>query len=70
MKKHIGTTIWLLLAVWTLFPVNASKPCALGYEAHCTFTPWSTLILLVAAYLSWWLARRKATMAAAGRSGK
>jgi hypothetical protein len=70
MKKHIGTIIWLLLALWTLIPVDASKPCGLGYEAHCTFTPWSTLILLIVACLSWWLPKRKAAKAAAGGTGE
>lgn len=34
------------LAVWTLWPMSASKPNALGYHSHCTFAPWSSLILL------------------------
>ncbi|MFX1419654.1 MAG: hypothetical protein ACFE9N_12100 [Promethearchaeota archaeon] len=29
----------------TLMPDEASKPCYLGYYAHCSFTPFSTLIL-------------------------
>jgi len=29
----------------TLIPDEASKPCYLGYYAHCSFTPFSTLIL-------------------------
>ena len=29
----------------TLIPDEASKPCYLGYYAHCSFTPYSTLIL-------------------------
>ena len=31
--------------IMTLMPDNASKPCYLGYYAHCSFTPFSTLIL-------------------------
>jgi len=68
MKKHIGTIIWLALAVWTLIPVDASKSCILGYEAHCTFTPWSTLILIVVAWLSWWIPKRKQAKTAADHS--
>ena len=29
----------------TLLPDEASKPCYLGYYAHCSFTPYSTIIL-------------------------
>ena len=31
--------------IMTLIPDEASKPCYLGYYAHCSFTPYSTLIL-------------------------
>jgi len=31
----------------TLMPDEASKPCYLGFYAHCSFTPFSTLILFV-----------------------
>jgi hypothetical protein len=31
--------------IMTLIPDDASKPCYLGYYAHCSFTPYSTLIL-------------------------
>ncbi|MFH1864831.1 MAG: hypothetical protein ABIK85_03010 [Candidatus Eisenbacteria bacterium] len=64
MKKRIGVVLWLALAAWTLIPVDASKPCALGYEGHCTFTPFSTLILLIVAWLSFWWSRRKIAKAA------
>lgn len=33
----------------TLIPDEASKPCYLGYYAHCSFTPYSTLILFAMA---------------------
>jgi hypothetical protein len=33
-------------AIWTLIPdSSASKECMLGYLAHCSFTPISTMIL-------------------------
>lgn len=38
----IGGTI---SGVMTLLPDEASKPCYLGYYAHCSFTPYSTIIL-------------------------
>ncbi|MFX1408194.1 MAG: hypothetical protein ACFFBW_14690 [Promethearchaeota archaeon] len=31
--------------ILTLLPDEASKPCYLGYYAHCSFAPFSTLIL-------------------------
>lgn len=44
-----GLTILVTLAaISTLIPVAfASKECMLGYKAHCTFTPMSTVILIV-----------------------
>lgn len=35
----------LSTGILTLIPDEASKPCYLGYYAHCSFTPFSTLIL-------------------------
>ena len=41
------TGVYFLLALVTLLPLaTASKPCLLGYEALCSFTPISTIILL------------------------
>ncbi|HEX2906707.1 MAG TPA: hypothetical protein VHO69_07600 [Phototrophicaceae bacterium] len=43
-----------LLAVITAFPrPSSSKPCSLGYKALCSFTPISTVILLVCAGIVW-----------------
>ena len=43
----ILTIVFTLLAVSTLIPqATAVKACLLGYKAHCTFTPISTIILL------------------------
>jgi hypothetical protein len=34
-------------ALWTLNPDStASTECILGYKSHCSFTPFSTIILL------------------------
>ena len=33
------------LGIMTLIPDEASKACYLGYYAHCSFTPFSILIL-------------------------
>ena len=37
--------------IMTLIPDEASKSCYLGYYAHCSFTPYSTLILFAMAIL-------------------
>lgn len=45
MKWYKTIIIILILAgISTLIPASASKPCYLGYYAHCTFTPISTII--------------------------
>jgi hypothetical protein len=55
-KKQPGYGILLALtitsvlaAILTVLPLPASKPNGLGYVSHCTWAPWSTLILLVVA---------------------
>ncbi|MEM3627653.1 MAG: hypothetical protein QXZ25_06475 [Candidatus Bathyarchaeia archaeon] len=56
---------WLLVAVFaalglsTLFPAPASRPSLLGYYAHCSFTPVSTIICWVIAGVCYWLGKRK-----------
>lgn len=47
----MGLTILLTLAtISTLIPESgASKSCMLGYKAHCTFTPISTVICAILA---------------------
>ena len=40
-----------ILGIMTLIPDEASKPCYLGYYAHCSFTPYSTLILFIMAII-------------------
>lgn len=43
--------ILTLAAVKTLLPnPDAGKDCRLGYRAGCSFTPYSTLILVALAY--------------------
>lgn len=46
-------------ALWTVVPWEASKPCALGYYAHCSWTPWSTIVCLAIAGAIWWLGTRR-----------
>jgi len=55
----LGSAVFILLGVWTLIPAEASKPCLLGYYAHCSFTPISTLICLIIAAAIPLLGRRR-----------
>ncbi|MEJ5229758.1 MAG: hypothetical protein WHT65_07120 [Pseudothermotoga sp.] len=61
MKRHwILFVILIGLGIWTLLPIPAaSKPCYLGYYAHCTFTPISTLMCFVAAGIIYWRGKCK-----------
>ncbi len=53
------TILFTLCAIWTLIPAeSASGVCGLGYKAHCTFTPYSTLICLALAALTCKLRKR------------
>ena len=55
----ILTGVHLVLAVSTVLPTGtASKPCLLGYNAHCSFTPISTVCLVALAGLHVYLHRR------------
>ena len=57
----IFTVVHFSLAVVTLIPMaSASKACLLGYEALCSFTPISTIGLLVLAGLHIYLYKRTA----------
>jgi hypothetical protein len=56
MKRKIAyifcwglTVLFTLLAILTVWPMHASKPNILGYYSHCSWVPWSTLILLALA---------------------
>ena len=55
----IFVVVELLLAVLTLIPTGtASEACFLGYKAHCSFTPISTIGLLALVGLHIFLHRR------------
>jgi len=64
-KKGYGllltlTIIVTIAALWTIVPqASASKSCLIGYKAHCTFTPVSTLICLVLAAIICRIRKRK-----------
>jgi ABC-type amino acid transport system permease subunit len=55
----VGFIAAVLLGVLTLIPAPASKPSLLGYYAHCSFTPISTIILWIVAGIIYWLGRRR-----------
>ena len=47
-----------IAAIKTAIPnSNASKPCLLGYKATCSFTPISTAILILAAIITFLVAK-------------
>jgi energy-converting hydrogenase Eha subunit C len=47
-----------IAAVKTAIPnSNASKPCLLGYKAACSFTPISTVILVLGAVVTFALTK-------------
>ena len=58
-KYRIAFIVALLLGVSTLVPSPASKSCTLGYYAHCSWAPWSTLICLAIAGVLYWIGRRR-----------
>ena len=66
-KKGYGillalTILFTLASISTLMPqASASKACFLGYKAHCTFTPISTVICVLLAGLACALRKRKFT---------
>ncbi|MFC1717061.1 hypothetical protein ACFL6S_25560 [Candidatus Poribacteria bacterium] len=60
---RILTIIFTLAAISSTLPIlPASKDCMLGYRAHCSFTPVSTLICIVAAGVVCTIRKRKFTV--------
>jgi len=49
----------IILGASTLIPAPASKPSLLGYYAHCSFTPITTIILWIIAGVIYWFGKRK-----------
>ncbi len=51
--------ILIIAAIKTAIPnADASKPCLLGYKAACSFTPISTVTLIIAAVVVFLVANR------------
>ena len=60
-KQWIILAILIVLGATTLFPAaGASKPCMLGYYAHCTFTPISTVLCWAGAVVFYLRQRKQA----------
>jgi len=49
LRYKVPLIVATLAAVSTVVPAPASRPCLLGYYAHCSYTPLSTLICLAIA---------------------
>ena len=59
-KVYIVIVVWVLAAVKTVMPFPfVSKACMLGYKSGCSFAPISTVILVLAAVVTYVLAKRK-----------
>jgi len=54
------TVIFIALGISTLVPAPASKPCLLGYYAHCSATPISTAICWIIAGVIGVIGRKRA----------
>jgi hypothetical protein len=67
---------WLLVAIFvvlgisTLVPAQASKPSLLGYYAHCSAAPVSTIICWIIAGACYWLGRKRAAKEAVAPKGE
>lgn len=63
-KKLVFYILTLSLVGFALLTLTrdptASKVCYLGYKAHCSFTPFGTIILFVAAGITFWIANKTA----------
>lgn len=58
-KYRVLFILSLVAAVLTAIPAEASKPCFLGYYAHCSFTPISTAICLLIACVTVYIGEKR-----------
>ncbi len=57
--------LFALGAVLTMMPISyAYKECMLGYKAHCTLTPVSTILCVIFAVITWMIMNSSFTEAA------
>jgi hypothetical protein len=60
LKKNLWSIILVVLALITIMPIpGAELNNMFGYHSICAFTPYSTLILLVAGATVYFLKNRK-----------
>ena len=61
----LALTILLVLgAVLTILPISyAYRECLLGYKAHCTLTPISTILCIIGAVITYMVGRSSFTEA-------
>ena len=59
LRYKIPSAISVLAAISTIIPTHASKPCLLGYYAHCSWPPYSTLICMAIAGVIYWIGKRR-----------
>jgi len=64
-KLFISTILIVMIIAWTSSAIitvipdsSASKVCHLGYYAHCSFTPYGTIISIVGAVSTYFIARK------------
>jgi len=49
LRYWVASAVAGIAGITTVVPAPASRPCLLGYYAHCSLTPVSTLICLAIA---------------------
>ena len=58
------TILLVLGAVLTIMPISyAYRDCILGYKAHCTLTPISTILCVIGAVITYMVGQRSFTEA-------
>jgi hypothetical protein len=55
----VGVIVADILGISTLIPAPASKPSLLGYYAHCSFAPISTIICWIISGIIYWFGKKK-----------
>ena len=59
LRYWLAFIVASIAGVVTVVPAPASRPCLLGYYAHCSWTPLSTLICLGIAGAIMWVGERR-----------
>ena len=59
LRYWVASAVAGIAAVTTVVPAPASRPCLLGYYAHCSWTPYSTLICPAIAGAIYWFGLRR-----------